>query len=191
MPPKTFSPPASLKDLEKSAQFDEHLARLPDTYKEEILRQYDIPNVKSTILDVLRWATPFEVALMTLGIIMALVAGSSFHGELTLGAALPLTTIIMGNLANVIGGFTIQNALNVAAINSVSEFNYQVSQLALKCTYIGIGVLVGNYVACVSWITTGERITRRIREYHSPQGGLTAEIIFNPCSDKMLPFSTD
>jgi len=74
MPAKSWSPTDSLSDAEK-ADFDEHLAHLPETYKEEILRQYDIPQIKSTMLDVLRWATPFEVALMALGGIMAIVAG--------------------------------------------------------------------------------------------------------------------
>jgi len=37
--------------------------------------------------------------------------------------------------------------------------------LALDLVYIGIGVLVTTYVGNVLWIISGERISRRIRQY--------------------------
>ena len=39
------------------------------------------------------------------------------------------------------------------------------SRLALDLFYIGLGVLLSTYIGTVCWIITGERISRRIREY--------------------------
>jgi len=51
--------------------------------------------------------------------------------------------------------------------------------LALDLVYIGIGVLVSTYVGNVLWIISGERISRRIREYRSKSDmRLTAENIY-------------
>ena len=74
----------------------------------------------------------------------------------------------MGNLANVFGAFAIQGALNLGPGLSTAEFNSKVSRLSLDFVYLGIGVMVAIYLSSVFWIITGERITRRIREYHDP-----------------------
>jgi len=82
-----------------------------------------------------------------------------------LGAALPLTTVISGDLANVFGGFVVQNPLNLGAITTEDEFNREVVRLVLMFVYIGLGTMVAVYFSSVLWIITGERITRRIRGY--------------------------
>jgi len=54
-----------------------------------------------------------------------------------------------------------------------------VSKLALDLVYIGIGVLVSTYVGNVLWIISGERISRRIREYYLTSNmRLTVENIY-------------
>jgi hypothetical protein len=37
--------------------------------------------------------------------------------------------------------------------------------MALILFYIGLGVLFATYIGTICWIFTGERISRRIREY--------------------------
>jgi len=69
----------------------------------------------------------------------------------------------MGNLTNVFGGYAVPGALGVAPISLLSEFQRQVSQLALDFVYIGVGVFVAWYISNASWIISGDRITRRIQ----------------------------
>lgn len=54
---------------------DTILQRLPSHYREEILKQYDLPDVKVSILTILRYATPLEFAMQVVGLIMAIAAG--------------------------------------------------------------------------------------------------------------------
>lgn len=64
-------------EQEKTLDFEQRLAHLPENQRKNVLRQYEMPNVNATLLDVLRWATSFEVALMGLGTVLAVAAGSS------------------------------------------------------------------------------------------------------------------
>ena len=54
---------------------DTVLDRLPTQFKEEILRQYDLPTTKVSIFTIFKYATPLEYAMQFLGIIMAIAAG--------------------------------------------------------------------------------------------------------------------
>jgi hypothetical protein len=54
---------------------DTVLERLPTQFREEILKQYDMPKIKVSILDIFRYATPLEYAMQVLGIFMAILAG--------------------------------------------------------------------------------------------------------------------
>jgi len=58
------------------------LKRLPTQHREELQKQYEMPEVKVGILSILRYATPLEFALQIVGLLMAIGAGkltSSFH----------------------------------------------------------------------------------------------------------------
>lgn len=61
----------------ESKDFEERLAGLPEKYRDEILRQYDIPETKVSLLAVLRYATLFEKLLMIIGTLMAIASGIS------------------------------------------------------------------------------------------------------------------
>jgi hypothetical protein len=51
------------------------LQRLPTNYREEILKQYDLPVVKVSILTIFRYGTPLEYAMQIVGILFAIAAG--------------------------------------------------------------------------------------------------------------------
>jgi len=55
--------------------FDAKLASLPERFRAEILRQYEIPETKVSLLAVLRYATLFEDILMVIGFILSVGAG--------------------------------------------------------------------------------------------------------------------
>jgi hypothetical protein len=56
--------------------FEQRLAGLPEKYREEILRQYDIPETKVSLLAVLQHATLFEKLLMIVGTFMSIASGT-------------------------------------------------------------------------------------------------------------------
>jgi len=71
----TKTSPSPKNDEEKD-DFQLRLAKLPDQYREEILRQYDLPTSKATPLTILGFATWVEVLLMIAGTLFAIGAGT-------------------------------------------------------------------------------------------------------------------
>jgi hypothetical protein len=51
------------------------LERLPSHYRKEILKQYDLPKTKVSIMTILGYATPLEFGLQILGLLCAIAAG--------------------------------------------------------------------------------------------------------------------
>ena len=132
---------------------------------QEILRQYDLPETKVSFLAILGHATWIEVVLMVVGSLMSIASGRYHPSRLTIGAALPLMVVVFGNLTNVFGGISSPGSPTVENVQTVDDFNSQVSTLALEFVYIGIGVLVASFLGTLFWTLSGERISRRIRGY--------------------------
>jgi len=49
--------------------------RLPTQFREEILRQYDLPQDSYSLFEIFKWATPIEVVMQIFGLLMAIGAG--------------------------------------------------------------------------------------------------------------------
>jgi hypothetical protein len=62
---------------EKEDDFQLRLNGLPEKYRDEILRQYELPEVKATLFTIFRYATWIEVLLMLVGSLTAAAAGIS------------------------------------------------------------------------------------------------------------------
>jgi hypothetical protein len=62
---------------QKEDDFELRLDALPEKYRTEILRQYDLPEVKVTLLTTFQYATWIEVLLMLVGSLAAAAAGIS------------------------------------------------------------------------------------------------------------------
>jgi hypothetical protein len=54
---------------------DTILQRLPTKHRQEILKQYDLPDVNLNLFSILRYATPAEFAMQIVGSICAVAAG--------------------------------------------------------------------------------------------------------------------
>lgn len=52
------------------------IERLPTQYKSEILKQYDLPKVKVSILTIFRYGTPTEYVMQVIGLFFAVAAGN-------------------------------------------------------------------------------------------------------------------
>ena len=64
-----------LESEKELAEFPKRLEGLPKKYREEILRQYEIPTSKATLLTILGSATWMEVLLMIFATILSITAG--------------------------------------------------------------------------------------------------------------------
>ena len=72
--------------------------------------------------------------------------------------------VVFGNLTNTYGGLQ-PGTPGVATLQSAEAFNNRISNLCLDFVYIGIGVFATTFFSTLSWVISGERISRRIRMY--------------------------
>jgi len=63
------------KESEQKNDFNERLAKLPEQYRDEILKQYDLPEPSATLLSVFKYATWIEIFLMVVGTFTAIASG--------------------------------------------------------------------------------------------------------------------
>ena len=66
---------ATSKSEKDEDDFEKRLAGLPEKYRDEILRQYDMPETNVSLFAVLRHATLFEKLLMIIGTLSATASG--------------------------------------------------------------------------------------------------------------------
>ncbi|KAH7655238.1 Xenobiotic-transporting ATPase protein [Dioscorea alata] len=122
-----------------------------DSKKEEEGKSGSVPFYK-----LFSFADSIDVVLMILGTVGAVANGS----------ALPLTTLLFGNLINSFGG----NKNDHSVL-------HQVSKVALQFVYLAIGAGVASFLQVACWMATGERQAARMRNLYL-QAILRQEIAF-------------
>ena len=129
---------------------DEDLyAHLPPAEAAILKRQVDLPVVKAGWRILYRYATTNDKLIMAVSSVCSIAAG----------AALPLMTVIFGQLA---GKF---NAYFAGGI-SHSSFQGTISHMVLYFIYIGVAEFVTIYISTVGFIYTGEHISGKIRAHY-------------------------
>lgn len=128
---------------------DAALAHLPDDERQIVRKQIDSPVVQMTFFGLYRYASKWDLLVILIGGICA-IAG---------GAALPLFTILFGQLASSFQGIFLGTI-------SFDDFNSQLVKYVLYFVYIGIASFVAIYVSTVSFIYSGEHISQKIREQY-------------------------
>lgn len=107
------------------------------------------PDVKVGVSTLYRYASRNDLLIMAVGSVCAIASG----------AALPLMTVIFGNLQG-----TFQNYFERKI--SYDAFTDELARLVLYFVYLGIGEFVVTYVSTVVFIYTGEHISAKIREHY-------------------------
>ena len=65
------------RSMQEKESVSKRLAELPEKYRHEILRQYDVPDTNISLFSmILRHATLFEILLMTIGTLMSMASGT-------------------------------------------------------------------------------------------------------------------
>ncbi|KAI1085644.1 multidrug resistance protein [Whalleya microplaca] len=122
---------------------------LPDDEAAILKKQIFTPEVKAGIATVYRYSSKHDLIIMSISALGA-IAG---------GAALPLMTVIFGNLQSTFQGY-FQGTITHDA------FTDKMASLVLYFVYLAIGEFVTIYVATVGFIYTGEHISAKIREHY-------------------------
>jgi ATP-binding cassette subfamily B (MDR/TAP) protein 1 len=131
-------------DEDPYAHFPEHEAK--------ILRdQVYTPDVKVGIATLYRYSSRNDLIIIFVASICAIASG----------AALPLMTVIFGNLQG-----TFQDYFNPNTTMTYDEFTGELGIMVLYFVYLAIAEFVTSYVATVGFIYTGEHISAKIREHY-------------------------
>ncbi|KAI0168421.1 P-loop containing nucleoside triphosphate hydrolase protein [Pestalotiopsis sp. NC0098] len=128
---------------------DDPFRNLPTAEADILKRQVVTPEVKVGIALLYRYASRNDLLIMFVSAICA-IAG---------GAALPLMTVIFGNLQGTFQGY-------FQGQSSYDDFTGEMGHLVLYFVYLAIGEFVTIYIATVGFIYTGEHISAKIREHY-------------------------
>ncbi|KAI0180316.1 P-loop containing nucleoside triphosphate hydrolase protein [Hypoxylon sp. FL1284] len=152
---KEVSPTESAAALEKadskvSKDLDnDPFKHLPANEAEILKKQVITPDVKAGVAALYRYSSRNDILIICVSALGA-IAG---------GAALPLMTVIFGNLQNTFQGYFLGTV-------TYDDFMDQMTTLVLYFIYLAIGEFVTIYVATVGFIYTGEHISAKIREHY-------------------------
>lgn len=113
---------------------------------EIIKRQIDLPELKAGVAVLYRYATRNDMIIIIISSLNAIAAG----------AALPLMTVIFGQLAGMFTDY-------FAGISTRAQFNSTIAKNVLYFVYLAIGEYVTTYISTVGFIYTGEHISGKIR----------------------------
>ncbi|KAI6283355.1 GTPase-activating protein [Pyricularia oryzae] len=128
---------------------DDIYKHLPPHVAEILKRQVDTPSVKVGLATLYRYASRNDLIILSISLICAVASG----------AALPLMTVIFGNLQ---GSFQDR----FLGVTSYDEFMQTMTNLVLYFVYLAIGEFITSYIATVGTIYTGERISAKIRAHY-------------------------
>ncbi|KAK9694746.1 hypothetical protein K7432_013303 [Basidiobolus ranarum] len=114
----------------------------------------DETKLKASLTELFKFATKLDWALMSVGLLAAIIAG----------AGMPLMTIIFGQMGNTYSEFNTQVRTGSITPDQVSSFRSEINKYSLYYVYLAIGILAASYIYMSTWVYTGERQTRRFRE---------------------------
>ncbi|KAJ5038208.1 uncharacterized protein L3040_007075 [Drepanopeziza brunnea f. sp. 'multigermtubi'] len=144
------NPLAKLDSNAKVTVKDEDVfAHLPPAEAEILKRQIDIPVVTASWKTLYRYSTRNDILIMIVSAICSVAAG----------AALPLMTVVFGNLAAEFNSY-------FAGTMTRAEFDHLITHNVLYFVYIGIAEFVTIYISTVGFIYTGEHISGKIRSHY-------------------------
>ncbi|TPX14288.1 uncharacterized protein E0L32_005484 [Thyridium curvatum] len=123
--------------------------KLPPEEASILKRQVLTPEVKVGIATLYRYASRNDLLIIAVSTVCAIAAG----------AALPLMTVVFGNLQGTFQGIYLKTM-------TYDEFMSEMTHLVLYFIYLAIGEFVTTYISTVGFIYTGEHISGKIREHY-------------------------
>nr|RBQ86637.1 hypothetical protein FVER53263_05216 [Fusarium verticillioides] len=134
----------------KAENIEDHYRHLPPDEAEVLRRQVVSPEVKQGVAVLYRYASRNDILIILISALCS-IAG---------GAALPLMTVVFGQLQGVFQDFFVNRTLTSSA------FNDKLVEFVLYFVYLGIGEFIVVYISTVGFIYTGEHLAAKIREHY-------------------------
>lgn len=125
---------------------DEIFAHLPQHEQDVLKRQVDVPKVPVKYFTLYRYATLWDKVFLVIAAICAIGGG----------AALPLMTVIFGNLSGSFSGYFLGTLRE--------SFSSLLNRYVLYFVYLAIAEFCLVYTSTVLFIYTGEHITSKVRD---------------------------
>jgi ATP-binding cassette subfamily B (MDR/TAP) protein 1 len=138
-------------DPPKATDPEEIFRHLPPHEAEVLKRQIVTPELKQGVAVLYRYSSRNDLIIIAISAVCAIASG----------AALPLMTVIFGNLQR-----TFQTYFYAGANMSYDSFVSELSTYVLYFVYLAIGEFVVTYICTVGFIYTGEHISAKIREHY-------------------------
>ncbi|TGO62793.1 hypothetical protein BCON_0017g00340 [Botryotinia convoluta] len=147
--------PAGENDLSKldtniikvAANKDEDIyAHLPPHEAAILKRQVELPELSSGVGNLYRFSTTNDIIIMVISAICSIAAG----------AALPLMTVIFGQLAGTFADY-------FAGRSTKADFDHTINHMVLYFIYLAIAEFTTIYISTVGFIYVGEHISGKIR----------------------------
>ena len=135
--------------IKRDGEDEDPFSHLPDNEAAVLRKQLHIPPVKATFKTLFRYATPVDMVIIALASLGAIAGGS----------AMPLMTIIFGELTGTFQGYF--NGTTTGAV-----FQHELTKMVLYFVYLAIGEFITIYVATAGWIYVGDHISSKIREQY-------------------------
>ncbi|ODA79660.1 hypothetical protein RJ55_05254 [Drechmeria coniospora] len=130
---------------------DEPYRHLPPHQAQILKRQVFTPTLKKGFGDIYRYSSRNDVLILIVSAICAIASG----------AALPLMTVIFGNLQD-----TFQQYFYSGGQMTYDDFISEMTKYVLYFVYLAIGEFVVTYICTVGFIYVGEHISAKIREHY-------------------------
>ncbi|KAK5989148.1 ABC multidrug transporter atrD [Cladobotryum mycophilum] len=134
----------------KADDLDALYGHLPAHHAEILRRQVETPVLKAGVKAIYRYASRNDLIIIFISAICAIASG----------AALPLMTVIFGNLQNIFQTYFYSGTM------SYDHFVSKMSHFVLYFVYLAIGEFIVTYICTVGFIYTGEHISAKIREHY-------------------------
>ncbi|KAH7037729.1 P-loop containing nucleoside triphosphate hydrolase protein [Microdochium trichocladiopsis] len=122
---------------------------LPSHEADVLRRQISIEETKAGLGALYRYATRNDILIILVSALCAIVGG----------AAMPLMTVIFGNLQGIFQDY-------FSGKSTYDDFMGTMTQMVLYFVYLAVGEFITIYVSTVGFIYTGEHISGKIRSHY-------------------------
>lgn len=130
---------------------DELYRHLPAHQAEILKRQIITPELQKGVGVIYRYSSRNDLIILAVSVVCSIASG----------AALPLMTVIFGNLQGIF-----QNYFFSGGRQTYDEFVAELGKYVLYFVYLAIGEFIVTYICTVGFIYTGEHISAKIREHY-------------------------
>lgn len=128
---------------------DSLYSHLPPHEAAVLKRQVETPEIKQGVAMLYRYASRNDIIILVVSAVCAIASG----------AALPLMTVIFGNLQGIFQKY-------FTGLQTYDEFVDDLTKYVLYFIYLGVGEFIVTYICTVGFIYTGEHISAKIREHY-------------------------